>query len=171
MMPRLMSVSMTEQAVIERRKTVTRRKGWWLDKHGRRLLNPGDRLTLCRKVMGRKHGEPLVRLAEVGVISVRREPLSYVLLKHPPTAPRGELDYRASEMAREGFPGTDPLTFIDRYFTRAQGISANEDVTRIEWRYLPMVGPTRPWTDDTVNPGGGVAFEIGAGRPRSGGAA
>ena len=27
MMPRLMSVSMTEQAVIERRKTVTRRKG------------------------------------------------------------------------------------------------------------------------------------------------
>ena len=169
MMPRLMSVSMTEQAVIERRKTVTRRKGWWLDKHGRRLLNPGDRLTLCRKVMGRKHGEPLVRLAEVGVISVRREPLSYVLLKHPPTAPRGELDYGASEMAREGFPGTDPLTFIDRYFTRAQGISANEDVTRIEWRYLPMVGPTRPWTDDTVNPGGGTLVMKracnGCGRP------
>lgn len=95
-----MSVSMTEQAVIDRRKTVTRRKGWWLDKRGRRLLNPGDRLTLCRKVMGRKHGEPLVRLAEVGVISVRREPLGYVLLKHPPTAPRGELDYGASEMVR-----------------------------------------------------------------------
>ena len=168
-MPRLMSVSMTEQAVIERRKTVTRRKGWWLDKHGRRLLNPGDRLTLCRKVMGRKHGEPLVRLAEVGVISVRREPLSYVLLKHPPTAPRGELDYGASEMAREGFPGTDPLTFIDRHFTRTQGISANEDVTRIEWRYLPMVGPTRPWTDDTVNPGGGTLVMKracnGCGRP------
>lgn len=27
-MPRLMSVAMTTQAVIERRKTVTRRKGW-----------------------------------------------------------------------------------------------------------------------------------------------
>lgn len=150
-MARLMSVSMTEQAVNERRKTVTRRKGWWVDKYGRRLLKPGDRLVLCRKVMGRKPGEPLVRLAEVEVFSVRREPLSYVLLKHPPTAPRGERDYGASEMVREGFPGMDPLTFIDRYFIGAQGISAADEVTRIEWRYLAGVGPTRPWTDDLLN--------------------
>lgn len=39
---RLMSVAFTEQAVIERRKTVTRRKGW-------RFLKAGDRLTLCRE--------------------------------------------------------------------------------------------------------------------------
>ena len=52
-MPRLMSVSLTEQAVVERRKTVTRRLGWWEDRNGRRLLKPGDRLTLCRKVRGR----------------------------------------------------------------------------------------------------------------------
>jgi len=43
-MPRLMSVALTEQAVRERRKTVTRRLGW-------QFLKPGDRLTLCRKVM------------------------------------------------------------------------------------------------------------------------
>ena len=55
-MSRLMSVSMTEQAVVDRAKTVTRRKGWWTDKHGRRLLRPGDRLTLVRKAMGRKLG-------------------------------------------------------------------------------------------------------------------
>ena len=67
-MSRLMSVSLTEQAVVERRKTVTRRLGW-------RFLKAGDRLTLCRKVMGRKPGVPLVRLAEVEVISVRRESL------------------------------------------------------------------------------------------------
>ena len=72
-MSRLMSVSMTEQAVVERRKTVTRRKGWWLDKNGRHLVKAGDRLTLVRKAMGRKPGEPLVRLAEVEVVSVRRE--------------------------------------------------------------------------------------------------
>lgn len=30
-MPRLMSVAYTEDAVRERRKTVTRRKGWWED--------------------------------------------------------------------------------------------------------------------------------------------
>ena len=47
-MPRLMSVSLTEQAVVERRKTVPRRLGWWEDRNGRRLLKPGDRLTLCR---------------------------------------------------------------------------------------------------------------------------
>jgi hypothetical protein len=34
-MSRLMSVAFTEQAVVERRKTVTRRKGWWKDKPGR----------------------------------------------------------------------------------------------------------------------------------------
>lgn len=67
-MPRLMSVAYTADAVIERRKTVTRRKGW-------QFLKPGDRLTLCRKVQGRRKGEPLDRLAEVEVVSVRREQL------------------------------------------------------------------------------------------------
>lgn len=71
-MSRLMSVSHTEAQVVDRTKTVTRRLGWWEDKNGRRLLKPGDRLTLCRKVMGRKPGEPLVRLAEVEVVDVRR---------------------------------------------------------------------------------------------------
>ena len=64
-----MSVAFTEQAVIERRKTVTRRKGWL-------FVKPGDRLTLCRKVMGRKPGEPLVRIAEVEVVDVRREAIA-----------------------------------------------------------------------------------------------
>lgn len=45
-MSRLMSVAMTTDAVIERRKTVTRRKGWWLDRNERHLLKVGDTLTL-----------------------------------------------------------------------------------------------------------------------------
>lgn len=85
-MPRLMSVAFTEPAVRDRRKTVTRRKGW-------RFLRAGDRLTLCRKVMGRQTGEPLVRIAEVWVVSVRREPLDRIT---------------ADEVAREGFPGMSP---------------------------------------------------------------
>lgn len=127
-MSRLMSVSMTEQAVVERRKTVTRRKGWWENKNGRRLLSRGAPITLCRKVMGRKPGEPLVKLAEVMVYDVRREPL-YDLL-------RGPTDYGAREMVAEGFPGMDPADFIRRYFTDAQGIHVMDDVTRIEWRYV-----------------------------------
>ncbi len=42
---RLMSVSLTEAAVRDRTKTVTRRLGWL-------FLRVGDRVTLCRKVMG-----------------------------------------------------------------------------------------------------------------------
>ncbi len=125
-MSRLMSVAFTEQAVIERRKTVTRRKGWWLDKNGKRLLLPGDRLTLCRKVMGRKKGEPLVRLAEVEVVAVTRHCLAGLLIGAD----------RYGEMQREGFPGMDTREFVRRYFVEAQGMSIYDEVTRIEWRYL-----------------------------------
>lgn len=151
-MARLMSVSMTEQAVNERRKTVTRRKGWWVDKHGRRLLKPGDRLTLCRKVMGRKPGEPLVRLAEVEVVDVRREPLCLLLRRdYAGSFPPAPEPYATDEVAREGFPALDPAEFVQRFFIAAQGIDPLDDVTRIEWRYLAGVGPTRPWTDDLLN--------------------
>lgn len=120
-MSKLMSVAMTTDAVIERRKTVTRRKGWWLDKNGRRLLNVGDTLTLCRKVQGRKPGEPIERLAEVEVVSIRREQLGYIT---------------NDEVEREGFPGMSALDFCDRFFIEAQGIGLCDEVTRIEWRYL-----------------------------------
>jgi len=120
-MGRLMSVAFTERAVVERRKTVTRRKGWWLDKRGHRIVKPGDRLTLCRRVMGRKPGEPLLRLADVEVVAVDREPLWRCA--------------EPGEMEREGFPGMEPSDFVARYFT-PQGIARSDDVTRIEWRYL-----------------------------------
>jgi hypothetical protein len=113
-MSRLMSVAFTESAVVARTKTVTRRKGWL-------MVKPGDRLTLCRKVMGRKKGEPLVRVAEVEVISVRREPLFTVRQE-------GELD-------REGCGDMTWEQFWWEYF-RPQGIHFTDDVTRIEWRYL-----------------------------------
>lgn len=128
---RLMSVAMTTDAVRARGKTVTRRKGWWLDKNGRRLLHPGDRLTLCEKVQGRKPGEPLVRLAEVEVVDVRRESLGllYDWDQHDPV-------YAAREVAAEGFPGMGPALFVHTFFVEAQGMDYDADVTRIEWRYL-----------------------------------
>lgn len=123
-MPRLMSVAFTEAAVRERRKTVTRRKGW-------QFLKPGDRLTLCRKVMGRKKGEPLVRVAEVEVVDVRREPLCAIA--------GNAADLGAAELALEGFTDIDATEFMRRYFIDAQGIGPMDDVTRIEWRYLDEV--------------------------------
>lgn len=130
-MARLMSVAFTEEAVVERRKRVTRRAGWWRDRHGRFLIKPGDHLTLCRKVMGRKAGEPLVRLAQVEVVGVRRERLSLMWLN-------GDA-YGAREVELEGFPGMDPREFVRRYFTEAQGLGPSTLVTRIEWRYLDEV--------------------------------
>lgn len=112
-MPRLMSVSLTEQPVRDRTKTVTRRQGW-------EFLRPGDRLTLCRKVMGRKAGEPLVRLAEVEVTSVRLERLDEIT---------------DADVAREGFPDWDAIGFID-FFREHMRCQPQDTVTRIEWRYL-----------------------------------
>ncbi|HET6503706.1 MAG TPA: hypothetical protein VFG87_23400 [Amycolatopsis sp.] len=112
-MSRLMSVALTETAVRERRKTVTRRLGWL-------FLKPGDRLTLCRKVMGRKPGEPLVRIAEVEVVSVRREQLRHI-------AP--------GETALEGFPNMTGGQFVEFFCEHMKCVPYTE-VTRIEWRYL-----------------------------------
>jgi hypothetical protein len=120
-MARLMSVAFTEAAVRDRTKTVTRRKGWL-------FLKPGDRLTLCRKVMGRKKGEPLVRIAEVEVVHVQRHTLSTLLTCDPQGA--------REEMALEGFPGVVPYEFVRRFFVVAQGMDVGDFVTRIEWRYL-----------------------------------
>lgn len=124
-MSRLMSVTLTEQAVIERRKTVTRRLGWWTDRHGRRLLKPGDQLTLCRKVMGRRRPdgtvEPLVRLATVEVVDMSRQML--------------RIANTDDEASLEGFPGWTWPEFV-AFFCREMRCSPTTAVTRIEWRYI-----------------------------------
>lgn len=133
-MPRRMSVAMTQQQCRDRTKTVTRRKGWWLDKHGRHLVKAGDHLVLVDRVMGFKKGERATVLAEVEVVSVRRESLR-VLADWC-----GDDEYReqCAEIRREGFDPAriGPAAFVYRYFVKAQGMSFDDDVTRIEWRYL-----------------------------------
>jgi hypothetical protein len=117
-MARFMSVALTEQAVRERRKTVTRRIGW-------RFLRPGDRLTLVRKSMGRRRAdgtvEQLVRLADVVVTSVTREPLHAIT---------------KADVAREGFPGWSPAQFVGFFVSSHRGCSPSSEITRIEWRYI-----------------------------------
>lgn len=124
-----MSVAHTADAVIARRKTVTRRAGWV-------FLTPGTQLDLCRKVMGRRHGEPLERLARVEVVDVRREQLNMVT---------------DEDVALEGFTDDDwsrhpwahgmtwlgsPAEWFIRFFTDRMGGTDDQHVTRIEWRYL-----------------------------------
>lgn len=120
-MSRLMSVALTEAAVRARTKTVTRRLGWWTDKNGRRLLRTGDQLTLCRKVMGRRTGEPLVRIAQVEVVDATRQQLL--------------IDNTGHDAALEGFPDWTWWEFV-RFFQREMRCSITQPVTRIEWRFL-----------------------------------
>ena len=120
-MSRLMSVALTEPQVLLQSKDVTRRLNWWEDKYGRRLLSVGDRLTLCHKVMGRKKGEPLVRIAEVEVVDISREQLN---------------DITFAEVAREGFPDWTPDEFVTFFCATHKGCTPTTEVTRIEWRYI-----------------------------------
>lgn len=112
-MARLMSVMLTEQAVRDYRKSVTRRLGW-------RFLKASDRLTLCRKVQGRRKGEPLVRLAEVEVVDVRRERLDAIT---------------PEDVAGEGFPGWIVPQFVS-FFCEHMKCKPSTEVTVIRWRYL-----------------------------------
>ena len=101
-MPRLMAVSLT------------RRAGWL-------MLRPGDRLTLCRKVKGRRAGEPLDRIADVEVTAVRRERLDLIT---------------PADVEAEGFPGQSPAEFTEFFCSTHRGCTPASEVTRIEWRYL-----------------------------------
>lgn len=125
-----MSVSHTESGVVERRKTVTRRLGW-------QRLKPGDRLQLCRKVMGRKHADgtvgPLVVLARAEVVSVRRERLWDITdddVRRECVPDQGQFD----EHGEDGWPTVDAWV---RWFCEAMRCRPDDFVTRIEFRYLP----------------------------------
>lgn len=123
-MARLMSVALTIRQVRDRSKTVTRRLGW-------RMLAPGDPLTLCEKVRGRKPGEPLVRIAEVTVVGVRREPLNTIT---------------AEDVAAEGFPQMTVGGFVSFFCKTHKGCEPCTLVTRIQWAYPD--GPASPYDSE-----------------------
>lgn len=112
-MPRLMSVQLTTEQVRRRQKTVTRRRGWT-------MLRPGDQLTLCPKVRGRRRGEPLERIVTVDVVTVSRERLDTIT---------------STDVAAEGFPDLTPAEFVDFFCATHPGITPIDDITRIEWTY------------------------------------
>jgi hypothetical protein len=116
---RLMSCTLATQQVRDRTKTVTRRLGW-------KNAKPGDLLCICEKVMGRQ-GKPLVRLAVVKVVKVSREPLNLMALCE---------NYGRLESIKEGFLELDGYQFV-KMFVVAMGCRDSEEITRIEWRYLP----------------------------------
>lgn len=121
---RNMSCSLTTAQVRARAKLVTRRLGW-LD------LRPGELIQLCEKCMGRRKGEPLVRLEVVRIVSVRRERLDRMERR-----PR----YGRRECTLEGFPEKTPADFVAFFAaTHSKGkkkCTPKTTVTRILWSYV-----------------------------------
>ena len=112
---------MTSEQVRNRTKTVTRRTGWWLDKNGKHIIRPGDRIQPIEKGMGLKKGEKQVRIGGlITVIDVRRELLCNIT---------------RAEIAKEGYPKMEWLEFVQR-FCRANRCRADAEVTRIEFKYV-----------------------------------
>lgn len=85
------------------------------------MLRPGDRLTLCSKVSGRRLGEPLDRIAGVEVVSVRREYLDAIT---------------AADVSADGFPLMTPGEFVSFLCATPHGCTAQTEISRIQWRYL-----------------------------------
>ncbi|BBN50845.1 hypothetical protein [Mycobacterium avium] len=112
-MARLMEVAHTAHLVRSRTKTVTRRAGW-------RMLKAGDQLTLCPRVRGRRPGEALERIVTVDVVAVTRERLGAIT---------------AADVAAEGFPEWTAEQFVEFFCVTHKGVTADDQVTRIEWRY------------------------------------
>lgn len=107
------SFQLTTDQIKNRSKTVTRRLGW-------RNLKVGDVLQACEKCMGRKNGEPLVKLGAIRVVSVRREPLNAITNE---------------DCVKEGFPFFSSIHFITM-FCEEMKCQPETIVTRIEFEYL-----------------------------------
>jgi len=103
------------------------------------MLRPGDQLTLCRKVMSRRHGEPLDRIATVEVVSVRRELLDAVT---------------AAEVAAEGFPQMIPAQFTDFFCATHRGCGPGTEVTVIQWRSRGSCSRSTPTRTLVLDRGG-----------------
>lgn len=121
---RNISFKLTTDQFRQRTKTVTRRLGWL-------HVQPGDRLMGCEKCQGLKRGEPIVRLGEIELVTVRRESLLTM---------SADREYGAVEARREGFPGMSGAEFV-RMFCKHMGCDPTTTVTRLEFRYLDRSTP------------------------------
>lgn len=124
---KLISFALTTRQILDRTKTVTRRMGWL-------NLIPGELVQGCKKVMGRRKGEPLEKLAVIRIVSVRREKLRCLT---------DDLDYGQEELRKEGFdtfknvgPLVDPTAWVPWFCESHKGCTPETEVTRIEFEYV-----------------------------------
>lgn len=122
---RRISFRLTQEQVLDRSKTVTRRLGW-------KTLKPGTRLRGVDRAMGFPKGSKAADLSKtlcfVEVVSVRRERLDAIT---------------ADDVVREGFPGMTAAEFV-AFFCESMNCKPDTEVTRIEFRYLDPEEAEKP---------------------------
>lgn len=112
---RLMSFALTSDQILEKTKTVTRRKGWAFAK-------VGDVVQPVLKGQGLKKGEKVTKLGyPVRLTAVSREVLD---------------DITPQDVYREGFPQMTAREFVEM-FKKHNGGLKDQIVTRIAFEYLP----------------------------------
>lgn len=137
-MPRNISFMLTQEQFRNRTKTVTRRVGW-------KFLKPGDVLNGCEKCQGLGPGGKIVKLGQIIVLSVRREPLGFMCteldvqpLRHDQMQVAGVEhpdDYGYTEAALEGFPDMTGSEFVEM-FCEHMGVDPWSEITRIGFDYI-----------------------------------
>ncbi len=113
---RNISFALTIKQFNDGTKDVTRRLGW-------KFLKPGDRLMGCEKCRGIKKGG-LVRLGEIEVVSVSRQPLRLMI---------DDPEWGDEEAAREGFPEMTGAGFVEM-FCNHMNCKPETVVTRLEFK-------------------------------------
>ena len=107
------SFMLTQDQVRRRIKTHTRRLGWLKAK-------PGQRLTGIEKGQGLKKGEKVVRLCQIELVRVWREPLEAIT---------------PEDVVKEGFPGMTPAEFV-AMFCKHNKCMPFEVITVLEFKYV-----------------------------------
>ena len=118
-MPRLMAFALTEQQMLDKTKTVTRRRGW-------SFLKEGDTLYAVNKTMGFKKGEKPSRLGMIRVVSVTSEPLNRIT---------------PDDVVKEGFTDWTPAQFIEMVVNH-YNIQPSEVFNRIEFEHIESFQPS-----------------------------
>ena len=128
------SFSATKEQFRARRKHVTRRLDKSLHLYHKK---PGDILTGIEKAQGLKKGEHVVRMGEIVVLEVGREPLDEII-KRPLRYDtlRSTWMYR-DETSLEGFPELSPKQFVEM-FCKMNKCKPETEVTRILFDYVDV---------------------------------
>jgi hypothetical protein len=115
---RNMSFAETTEQARAKKKTVTRRDGWW-------FLKPGDRVQQVVKSMGLKKGETVEKIHVIEIVKTGAEVIGNIYLYPDP----------AEEIAKEGFPGMEVQEFVDK-LCKITKKDIFHVINRIEFKYV-----------------------------------